>query len=62
MISVMQLGSHPAGIVILLIHILPFFVSNWEEYVTGYMRFGLIGITEGQLFICFILFITGVGE
>lgn len=59
MSSVLQLGSHRACAVVLFLHILPFYTSNWEEYCTGVMRFGMIGITEGQLLICFLLALTG---
>jgi len=45
--------------IVLVLHILPFYTSNWEEYCTGVMRFGIIGITEGQLFICILLALTG---
>ena len=57
--TVLQLGSHRASAIVLVLHILPFYTSNWEELTTGVMRFGVIGITEGQLFICALLAITG---
>jgi ethanolaminephosphotransferase len=60
MCSTLHLGGHRASAIVLLLHILPFYTSNWEEYCTGVMRFGLIGITEGQLFIIFLLAFTGV--
>jgi ethanolaminephosphotransferase len=59
MSSTLQLGSHRSAAIVLFLHILPFYTSNWEEYCTGVMRFGAIGITEGQLLICFLLAITG---
>lgn len=60
MVGVLQLGGHKAGFIVLLCHILPFWTSNWEEYCTGVMRFGVIGITEGQYLIIVLLFITGL--
>lgn len=59
MCSVLQLSNHYSTFIVLYIHILPFFISNWEEYCTGVMRFGVIGITEGQLLIVVLCAITG---
>ena len=39
--------------------IVPFFVSNWEEASTGYMRFGVIGVTEAQFSSMGVLIATG---
>ena len=57
--GVLQLGGHRCCFIVLICHILPFWTSNWEEYCTGVMRFGLIGITEGQGLIIFLLALTG---
>ena len=59
MCGVLGLGGHKASSIVLLLHILPFYTSNWEEYCTGVMRFGLVGITEGQLLIVGLLAFTG---
>ena len=37
-----------------------FFVSNWEEAVTGSMRFGVVGPTEGQIFVNSILIASAI--
>lgn len=44
------------GVIVLLIHCGPFFIANWEEFQTGEMRFGKIGVTEAQLIeiTCFL--------
>jgi len=41
-------------------HIMPLFISNWEAVHTDIMRFGFIGVTEGQFTVMFILAFTGL--
>ena len=55
-------GFGPTMLTLITFHlsIVPFYLSNWEESVTGVMRFGIIGVTEGQLVIIAILIATGI--
>jgi hypothetical protein len=39
--------------------IIPFFISNWEEASTSYMRFGWLGVTEAQFTSMAVLVATG---
>ena len=43
-----------------LVIVVPFFVSNWEESCTGVMRFGIVGVTEGQFTVMGALVLTGL--
>ena len=40
--------------------IVPFFISNWEESATGFMRFGVLGVTEAQFTSMGVLVATGI--
>lgn len=53
-------GATPFSFLVLLIHIIPFYFANWEESQTGKMRFGIIGVTEGQLVIMAVMLATGI--
>jgi len=55
-----QTGATWLALAVFLMHIVPFFVSNWEETQTGMMRFGAIGVTEGQFLIIFIMLLSAV--
>eukprot|EP00474_Spongospora_subterranea_P009222 CRZ09680.1 hypothetical protein [Spongospora subterranea] len=42
-------GDDPKMIAALfVVSVLPFYMANWEEYQTGIMRFGKLGVTEAQ--------------
>jgi len=58
--STLQLGPTYGSLITMLLHIVPFYVSNWEEVQTGFMRFGIIGVTEGQLVVMSLLILTGL--
>lgn len=60
MCSNFQYSGNVHAVVLYFIHLIPFFLSNWEEYCTGFMRFGLIGVSEGQLTIVLLLAISGI--
>lgn len=58
--GVVQFGGSTESLIIMYMHIIPFYVSNWEESCTGMMRFGLLGVTEGQFLVMSILLSTGI--
>jgi len=53
-------GNTMLSLMLLYIAIVPFYVSNWEEATTGFMRFGLIGVTEAQYVSMGVLVVTGL--
>lgn len=58
--SVVQFGGRWESLIVMYMHIVPFYVSNWEESCTGVMIFGLLGVTEGQFLVMSILLSTGI--
>lgn len=58
--SVVRTGASVQSMIILFLSIVPFFVSNWEESSTGMMRFGIVGVTEGQLTIMVVIAASGL--
>eukprot|EP01083_Nonionella_stella_P204444 745280_1 len=57
--SALGVGATNWTILLFVIHIVPFWVFNWEESVTHVMRFAAIGVTEAQLVIIAICCISG---
>jgi len=53
-------GSSFTSLFILYLHIIPFFISNWEAAQTHVMRFGIIGVTEGELILVAIFLFTSI--
>uniref|UniRef100_A0A6A7G5F1 Cdp-alcohol phosphatidyltransferase n=1 Tax=Hirondellea gigas TaxID=1518452 RepID=A0A6A7G5F1_9CRUS len=53
--SALLYGPTMYSIALLYTVITPFWTLNWEESVTNVMRFGVIGVTEGQLIIVALL-------
>ena len=53
-------GSTLLALLALYFAIVPFFVSNWEESATGFMRFGVLGVTEAQFTSMGVLLTTGL--
>lgn len=53
-------GNTFLSLILLYIAIVPFYVSNWEQATTGFMRFGLIGVTEAQYVSMGVLVVTGL--
>ena len=53
-------GNSVLSLLTLYFAIIPFYVSNWEEASTHYMRFGVIGVTEAQLSSISVLIATGI--
>lgn len=58
MAGVLQTGVTLFAAVIMLAVVVPFFAANWEESHTHHMRFGALGVTEGQLLIISVYFVT----
>ncbi len=56
--ATVQTGSNAWAMFVVLVHTIPFFLVNWEESVTGFMRFGIVGVTEGQFFVMGLELIT----
>ena len=44
-----RLGSHPIVFLLIIMMLVPFYTTQWEEYFTGTLVLGYIGVTEGQL-------------
>lgn len=44
-----RLGSNPLLYVLIIMMLVPFYTTQWEEYFTGTLVLGYIGVTEGQL-------------
>lgn len=44
-----RLGSNPILYVIIIMMLVPFYSTQWEEYFTGTLVLGYIGVTEGQM-------------
>lgn len=55
----LQAGSTWLTYAILALHLIPFYMSNWEECQTGRMRFGAVGVTEAQMFFMILFSVTG---
>ena len=55
-----QAGPSMLSYLFLHMVVVPFFAANWEESVTGVMRFGAIGVTEGQFLIMGVEGFTGL--
>ena len=53
-------GSSLLALLALYFAIVPFFISNWEESATGFMRFGVLGVTEAQFTSMGVLVATGI--
>lgn len=58
--AMLQAGISELTLVILFLNIVPFFLSNWEESCTGKMRFGVLGVTEGQDLVIVLLLLTSL--
>ncbi|KAF8508579.1 Choline/ethanolaminephosphotransferase [Hysterangium stoloniferum] len=57
------LGSSPMGLFMVLIGLLPMWLSTWEEYYTGTLYLGYInGPTEGILIACAVQITAGYNE
>lgn len=56
--ATVQTGNTPWAMAVLLMHTIPFFLVNWEESVTSIMRFGIVGVTEGQFLVIGIELLT----
>ena len=53
-------GATVLSLLALYFAIVPFFISNWEESATGFMRFGVLGVTEAQFTSMGVLVATGI--
>jgi ethanolaminephosphotransferase len=58
--GVIQVGSSPKALLVMWMHVVPFYFSNWEEAQTDYMRFGWVGVSEGQLLVMLLLLFSGI--
>eukprot|EP00455_Lapot_gusevi_P040395 TRINITY_DN4568_c0_g2_i7.p1 TRINITY_DN4568_c0_g2~~TRINITY_DN4568_c0_g2_i7.p1 ORF type:complete len:403 (+),score=141.26 TRINITY_DN4568_c0_g2_i7:67-1275(+) len=58
--TTLQLGSSWLSLMVLYMCIIPFFCANWEESQTHVMRFGFLGVTEGQFLIMAVHLVTGI--
>ena len=58
--STLNSGASVLSLLCLMFAIVPFFVSNWEEASTHFMRFGIIGVTEAQFSSMGVLAATGL--
>eukprot|EP01113_Clastostelium_recurvatum_P018304 TRINITY_DN2158_c0_g1_i3.p1 TRINITY_DN2158_c0_g1~~TRINITY_DN2158_c0_g1_i3.p1 ORF type:complete len:430 (+),score=68.63 TRINITY_DN2158_c0_g1_i3:35-1324(+) len=57
-----QVGAGPFALFSVVSMMLAFYMTQWEEYHTGVLELGYVGVTEGQLSIMFIyLFSTVTG-
>jgi len=58
--ATLQSGPTFLSYLLLCMALVPFFMANWEESCTSIFRFGIIGVTEGQLMIIAAMVATGV--
>jgi ethanolaminephosphotransferase len=49
LLTSLQMGAGPLSLFVMLNLVVPFFFAQWEEYHTGTMELGYVGVTEGQL-------------
>lgn len=58
--ATVQAGPTLVSFVFLMMILIPFFAANWEESVTSVMRFGIVGVTEGQFIVMGVELMTGI--
>lgn len=56
----LRLGSNWMSLLALMLCMVPFYCSNWEEAQTHTMRFGVLGVTEGQFTVMLLHLVTGI--
>ena len=54
--GVMRLGNDPFIVVATLSVLVPFFLTQWEEYFTGILNLGYVSVTEAQVAMMMIDF------
>lgn len=57
-----QLGTHPDWMFFCCFSgMFMFYCAHWQTYVSGTLRFGIIDVTEAQIFIIFVYLLAAVG-
>lgn len=55
-----RIGSQPLVFLLIIMMLVPFYTTQWEEYFTGTLVLGYIGVTEGQLVTLAIYLVAAI--
>lgn len=58
--ATVQCGPTLTSFIMMNMIVVPFFAANWEESITHVMRFGMVGVTEGQFIVMGVELFTGL--
>lgn len=56
----LRLGSNPIVFLLIIMMMVPFYTTQWEEYFTGTLVLGYVGVTEGQMVTLLIYLLAAI--